>query len=91
VFGKRILVDLAISNTIKKICDGAKKLVPEPIWPDPDKEPLPPPVTHSIVRPPPNRKERPAVTLFSIWTPKEEEGEQVPPGSANPDVTHREE
>lgn len=46
-------------------------MVPEPIWPDPDKEPLPAPLTHSIVKPPPNRKERPAVTLFSIWTPKE--------------------
>jgi hydrocephalus-inducing protein len=64
-------VDLPIAATIKKICDLAKKLVPEPIWPDPDKEPLPPPVTHSIVKPPPNRKERPAVTLFSIWTPKD--------------------
>lgn len=70
-FGKRILLELPITSTIKRICESAKKVVPEPIWPDPDKEPLPPPVTHSIVRPPPNRKERAAVTLFSVWTPKE--------------------
>jgi len=63
------LVDIAIAATIKKICEAAKTVVPEPLWPDPDKEPLPAPVTHSIVRPPPNRKERPAVTLFSVWTP----------------------
>jgi hypothetical protein len=73
------LVDLTIASTIKKICEGAKKIVPEPIWPDPDKEPLPLPVTHSIVRPPANRKERPPVTLFSIWTPKDHE-EQVEEG-----------
>ena len=84
MFGKRILVDLHIASTIKKICEQAKKLVPEPIWPDPDKEPLPPPVTHSIVKPPPNRKERAQVTLFSIWTPKdgqvpdENEAEKLP-------------
>lgn len=80
VFGKRVLVDIAISSTIKKICESSKKVVPEPLWPDPDKEPLPAPVTHSIVRPPPNRKERAAVTLFSVWTPKEgqaEEGEEA--------------
>lgn len=73
-FGKRILLDLPIASTIKRTCESAKKFVPEPIWPDPDKEPLPPPVTHSIVRPPQNRKERAAVTLFSVWTPKEFHG-----------------
>ena len=43
--------------------------MPEPIWPDPDKEPLPPPVIHQIVKKPPNRNERTPITLFSIWTP----------------------
>jgi len=73
IYGRRILVDLTIAHTIKNICDSAKKIVPEPIWPDPDKEPLPAPVTHSIVKPPPNRKEKPQVTLFSVNTPKEGE------------------
>jgi hydrocephalus-inducing protein len=45
IFGKRILIDLPVGSTIKKMCESAKKVVPEPIWPDPDKEPLPPPVT----------------------------------------------
>jgi len=79
IYGKRILVDLAIASTIKKICESTMKIVSEPIWPDPDKEPLPAPLTHSIVRPPPNRKERQGVTLFSIWTPKDgaEEHQEV--------------
>lgn len=46
MFGKRILVDLTIGPTIREICEDAKKMVPEPIWPDPDKEPLPAPVIH---------------------------------------------
>ena len=56
-------------KTIKEICEEAKKLVPEPLWPDPDKEPLPPPMIHQIVKKPPNRSERTPITLFSIWTP----------------------
>ncbi len=76
-FGTRHIAEVFISSTIRKICDQTKKIVPEPIWPDPDKEPLPPPVTHSIVKPPPNRKERPQVTLYSIWTPKEGEPEEA--------------
>jgi len=46
--------------------------VPEPLWPDPDKEPLPPPVIHQIVKRPPARPERKEITLFSIWTPAPE-------------------
>lgn len=64
VYGKRILVDLIIGKTIREICEESKKLVPEPIWPDPDREPLPPPVIHQIVKKPPNRNERTPITLF---------------------------
>jgi hydrocephalus-inducing protein len=46
--------------------------VPEPVWPDPDKEPLPPPVTHQIVKRPPTRAERKEVTRYSLWTPTAE-------------------
>ena len=84
IYGKRILVDLAIASTIKKICESTKKVVSEPIWPDPDKEPLPAPLTHSIVRPPPNRKERQGVTLFSIWTPKD--GAEEPEADKHPEM-----
>ena len=87
-FGKRILLELPISSTIKRICESAKKVVPEPIWPDPDKEPLPPPVTHSIVRPPPNRKERAAVTLFSVWTPKESQSAEDHEGDKLPEMVN---
>ena len=63
-------------------------MVPEPLWPDPDKEPLPPPVVHQIVKKPPNRSERTPITLYSIWTPKEqqaiEEGGALPEMSKDP-------
>lgn len=55
------------------LCESAKTQVPEPLWPDPDNEPLPEPVCHQIVKRPPNRPERKEITLFSIWTPLPEE------------------
>lgn len=55
------------------LCESAKTAVPEPLWPDPDNEPLPEPICHQIVKRPPNRPERKEVTLFSIWTPLPEE------------------
>jgi len=42
--GKRILIPLGIEPEFRSLCENAKKIVPEPLWPDPDKEPLPPPV-----------------------------------------------
>lgn len=39
------------------------------MWPDPDKEPLPPPLINSIQKKPPTRAERQAITKFSVWTP----------------------
>jgi hypothetical protein len=59
------------------LCEIAKSVVPEPLWPDPDKEPLPAPVSHAIVKRPAPRPERKEITLFSIWTPLPE-GEQKP-------------
>tara|TARA_B110000285_G_scaffold208534_1_gene248823 strand:- start:2157 stop:2801 length:645 start_codon:yes stop_codon:yes gene_type:complete len=55
------------------LCESAKTNVPEPLWPDPDNEPLPEPICHQIVKRPQNRPERKEVTLFSIWTPLPEE------------------
>jgi hypothetical protein len=53
--------------------------VPEPLWPDPDKEPLPPPVISSILKKPPNRSERAKISKFSIFTPTEEiVGDKLP-------------
>jgi hypothetical protein len=66
-----------IEYDFKFLCDTAKAAVPEPVWPDPDKEPLPHPVTHAIVKRPPVRPERKEITLFSIWTPAPE-GEKAP-------------
>lgn len=45
-YGKRILVPQFIEYDFKYLCESAKSIVPEPMWPDPDKEPLPPPVIH---------------------------------------------
>jgi hypothetical protein len=72
LFGKRILVDQYIHYDFRFLCESAKKTVPEPLWPDPDKEPLPAPVVHQIVKRPPNRAERAPITLYSIWTPKDQ-------------------
>ena len=44
-------------------------------------------MTHSIVRPPPNRKDRAAVTLFSLFTPKEGHSEEVEEGKL-PEMTN---
>lgn len=70
-FGKRILVDQYIHYDFKYLCENSKQIIPEPLWPDPDKEPLPPPVVHQIVKRPPNRSERAPIALYSIWTPKD--------------------
>lgn len=66
-----MIVDQFIHYDFKYLCENSKKQVPEPLWPDPDKEPLPPPVIHQIIKKPPNRNERHPITLFSIWTPKD--------------------
>ena len=44
--GKRILVPLAVEYDFTFLCERAKSVVPAPLWPDPDKEPLPPHVVH---------------------------------------------
>ena len=68
-YGKRILIPQAVEYDFKYLCDCAKGVVPEPLWPDPDKEPLPAPIIHQIVRRPQVRPERKDITMFSIWTP----------------------
>lgn len=45
-YGKRLLVTTPVEYDFKFLCDNSKTKVPEPLFPDPDKEPLPPPVTH---------------------------------------------
>ena len=55
------------------MCEKICHIVPEPVWPDPDKEPLPPPLINSIIRKVPVRDERPPITSYSIWTPTDEE------------------
>jgi hypothetical protein len=63
------------------LCNQLKSIVPEPLWPNPDKEPLPEPVINAIVKKPPTRSERKVTEMFSIWTPdpdaEGDENEQV--------------
>ena len=40
------MVDIFIQYDFKYLCENSKKTVPEPLWPDPDKEPLPAPIIH---------------------------------------------
>ena len=42
--GSRVIVPYNIEYDLKYLCDNAKSVVPEPIWPDPDKDPLPAPI-----------------------------------------------
>ena len=85
-YGDRLLREQCIQYDFAFLCDDVKKIVPEPQWPDPDNEPLPPPLINSIQKKPPTRAERAKITKFSIWTPlpedqipKAEEGEEAAP------------
>ena len=73
-------------------------MVPEPEWPDPDNEPLPPPLINSIQRRPPQRAVRTPITKFSIWTPipedqlpKNDEDEIASNAASNKDAEAKEE
>ena len=68
-FGTRILHEVPLQYNFRYLCEKVKENIPEPLWPDPDKEPLPAPVIQQIIKKPANRPEKPKITLFSIWTP----------------------
>ena len=76
-YGKRILREQNIQYDFAFLCEEICTVVPEPLWPDPDKEPLPPPLINSILRKLPQRNEREPITKFSIWTPIP--ADQLPP------------
>lgn len=81
-FGQRSISEINVEYNYTFLCEHlCTSVVAEPIWPDPDKEPLPPPVISSILKKPPNRTERNKITKFSIWTPNGEPGEDetLPP------------
>lgn len=89
-FGTRILYEVPIQYNFRYLCEKVKEQIPEPIWPDPDKEPLPAPSIEQIIKKPGNRPIKPPVTLFSIWTPvdklenepEEEEEKEIDPKDA---------
>lgn len=85
--GERYIREQNIQYDFDFLCRDIRKIVPEPQWPDPDNEPLPPPVINSILRKPQNRNERAAITNFSIWTPltEEEIAKQAEEAAANED------
>lgn len=65
-FGTRSLYEVPIQYNFRYLCEKVRENVPDTIWPDPDKEPLPPPTIQQIIKKPSNRPEKPKVTLFSI-------------------------
>ena len=93
VYGDRFIKDQNIQYDFVFLCDEIKKVVPAPEWPDPDNEPLPPPVINSIQKKPPTRAERVKITNYSIWTqiPEDqlkadgEEGDDKPASQNNDD------
>lgn len=80
VYGSRAMIDQNIHYDFRYLCQDVRRKVPQPRWPNPDKEPLPPPETHQIVKGPPRRPaERPPVQHFTIWTPEQAaEAEEAP-------------
>lgn len=72
MFGKRIIREASIEYDLDFFCENVCTIVPSPEWPDPDKEPLPEPTIHSILKRPPNRNERAKITKFTICTPEAE-------------------
>jgi hypothetical protein len=84
--GSRTLKEINVEYNYTFLCEYlCAAVVPEPIWPDPDKEPLPLPVISSILKKPPTRHERHNITKFSIHTPNGDitEGETLPPFNDN--------
>jgi hypothetical protein len=65
--------------------------VPEPLWPDPDKEPLPEPTVSQIVRKPATRAERQEITMYSIWTPTTQDTSRPPSAAAGDEEEKKEE
>lgn len=61
------------------MCEKICHIVPEPMWPDPDKEPLPPALINSIIKKVPAREDRPEITSYSICTPEEPKEAQDEP------------
>lgn len=83
--GQRNLMEINVEYNYTFLCEHlCASVVPEPIWPDPDKEPLPPPVISSILKKPPNRAERNKITKFSIFTPTLKDGEKWEPTEEEP-------
>jgi hypothetical protein len=72
-FGKRIFKECYLEFDLTYFCENICRVIPAPMWPDPDKEPLPPPLIHSILKRPPNRPERAKITKFTIMTPADPE------------------
>lgn len=80
--GKRIMQEVNVEYDFTYLCEYiCRSVVPEPLWPDPDKEPLPPPLINSVLKKPPNRSERAKITKFKILTPTGDaaEGDKLPP------------
>ena len=79
--GKRIMQEINIEYDFTYLCEYiCRSVVPEPLWPDPDKEALPPPLINSVLKKPPNRSERAKITKFKILTPIVDavDGEKLP-------------
>jgi len=77
VFGTRIIRECNIESDLTFFCENICTLVPAPMWPDPDKEPLPQPLINSILKRPPNRNERSKITKFTICTPEADQSAAV--------------
>ena len=80
---RKYVIELPIIYNHAQLNNTVIEYVPEPIFPDPDKEPVPDPVFHQILKKPQNRPKYEAIKHFSIHTPignyvNEDDSELVP-------------
>mmetsp|Transcript_39419 Transcript_39419/g.35148 ORF Transcript_39419/g.35148 Transcript_39419/m.35148 type:complete len:418 (+) Transcript_39419:788-2041(+) len=75
----RSVINLPISFNYQQMNNDVLDHVPEPEFPDPEKEPVPEPLIQQILKKPANRAKLDAIKSFTILTPKngyENEGDE---------------
>jgi len=66
----RFVIDLPVVYNHTQLNNEVAEFVPEPLFPDPEKEPVPEPILHQIIRKPTQRNKLDPIKNFVILTPK---------------------
>jgi hypothetical protein len=68
IYGKRAIFEIPFFHSFRGLLECMKENVPNPEWPDPDKEPLPKPHIEQILKKPHNRSDKQPSQLFTVLT-----------------------